>query len=343
MEKMNALVFEKPDGIDALAFREVDYPKPAAGEVVVKVEASALNHRDVWITQGLYAGIKTPIILGSDGAGTVYELGENVLENWLHKPVLINPSLNWGDNLRAQQKKFRILGLPDNGVQAEFVCVPVENIVQKPDYLSFAEAAAIPLAGLTGYRALFTQGNLQAGQTVLITGIGGGVASLMLLMAVAAGANVLVTSGNEEKIERAKSAGAIGGANYRSDDWAEKISAAAGENGVDLIIDSAGGEGFDNLLNIVNPGGKIVFFGATAGNPPGINLRKIFWKQVTVQGTTMGTQTDFSEMVHFFEKHHIHPLVDGPFDWQDYPEAFRRMASGEQFGKIVVRHDVSGS
>ncbi|MCB0288226.1 MAG: zinc-binding dehydrogenase, partial [Calditrichaeota bacterium] len=94
---------------------------------------------------------------------------------------------------------------------------------------------------------------------------------------------------------------------------------------------------------IVNPGGRIVFFGATAGNPPGINLRKIFWKQVTVQGTTMGTQTDFSEMVHFFEKHHIHPLVDGPFDWQNYPDAFRRMASGEQFGKIVVRHDVSGS
>ena len=339
MKTMKALVFEKVEGLKGLVFRDdVPYPEPGEDDVVVKVHASALNHRDVWITHGQYAGIKTPVILGSDGAGVVHEVGKNVPGEWVGKTVLINPAMDWGPNPRAQQKSFRILGLPDNGTQAAYVRVPFSNIVPKPDYLSFEEAAAIPLAGLTGYRALFTQGKLNADQTVLLTGIGGGVAALMLQMATATGARVLVTSGSDEKIERAIKMGAAGGANYRTKEWGQTLRDLAGSQGIDLIVDSAGGEGFDELINIVNPGGKLVFFGATAGNPSQVNLRKIFWKQLTLQGTTMGTEKDFSGMVRLFESHQIHPVIDGPYPWDAYIDAYARMEKGQQFGKIVVRH-----
>ena len=339
MKKMKALVLEKIEGLKGLVFRDdVPYPKPGDDDVIVKVYASALNHRDVWIIHGQYAGIKTPVILGSDGAGVVHEVGKNVAPSWIGKAVIINPAIDWGPNPRVQQKSFRILGLPDDGTQAEFVRVPFRNIFPKPDYLTFEEAAAIPLAGLTGYRALFTQGKLNADQTVLLTGIGGGVAALMLQMATAIGARVLVTSGSDEKIERAIKMGAASAANYRSNKWGQTLKEIAGSRGIDLIVDSAGGESFDELINIINPGGRLVFFGATAGNPSQINLRKIFWRQLTLKGTTMGTENDFSGMVRLFESHQIHPVIDGPYPWHNYIEAYSRMEKGQQFGKIVVRH-----
>ncbi|RMF58037.1 MAG: alcohol dehydrogenase [Calditrichaeota bacterium] len=333
---MKAIVFQEKKNFDSLKIKEVPDPQPGPGEVVVEVKASALNHRDVWIIQGLYAGIKTPIILGSDGAGVVKEVGDGVDSGWIGQEVIINPSLDWGENPRVQGKNYRILGLPDNGTQAELVKVPSVNIVPKPRYLSFPEAAAIPLAGLTGYRALFTQGKLKCGETVLLTGIGGGVAALMFQMALAAGARVLVTSGSDEKLERAVQSGAAGGANYRNEEWAKEIQQLAGERGIDLIVDSAGGDGFDHLINLVNPGGRICFFGATRGNPSTLTLRRIFWKQLTIQGTTMGSPQDFYEMVRLFEQHQIHPIIDGPYTFEDYRTAYQRMMDGAQFGKIVI-------
>ncbi len=284
-------------------------------------------------------GITVPIILGSDGAGVVHAIGEGVDEIWLNKSVMINPSLNWGGNPRAQQQDFRILGLPDNGTQAEYVVIPANNLADKPAYLTFEEAAAIPLGGLTGYRALFTQGALTKGQTILITGAGGGVAALMLQMALAVGASVLVTSGSDEKIKRALDAGAAGGVNYKAENWPKEIKKLAGNGGIDLIVDSAGGDGFDELCSIVNPGGRIVFFGATVGNPSFVNLRKIIWKQITVQGTTMGNETDFANMVNLFKSYKIKPIVDGPHAFSEFRKAYQRMMNGEQFGKIVLAVD----
>lgn len=336
MKTMKAIIFQEKKNFDSLQIQEVPYPQPGAGEATVALKAAALNHRDVWIIQGLYAGIKTPIILGSDGAGVVQEVGEGVEKSWVGKAVIINPSLDWGDNPRVQGKNYRILGLPDDGTQAEYVKVPAGNIVEKPEYLSFEEAAAIPLGGLTGYRALFTQGNLKAGETVLLTGIGGGVAALMMQMALAAGARVLVTSGREEKIERAVKAGAAGGVNYRSEGWGKEIARLAGAHGVDLVVDSAGGDGFDELVSLVNSGGRIVFFGATRGNPSTLTLRRIFWKQLTIQGTTMGSRQDFYEMIRLFERHQLKPIIDGPYAFDDYRTAYERMMKGEQFGKIVI-------
>ena len=339
MKTMKAIVFREKNNFDSLQIKEVPYPEPQAGEAIVEIKAAALNHRDVWITKGLYAGIRVPIILGSDGAGIVHQIGDGVEETWLEKPVIVNPALDWGDNPRAQQRSFRILGLPDDGTQAQFVKVPVKNLEVKPEHLSFEAAAAIPLGGLTGYRALFTQGKLSGGQTVLITGIGGGVAALMQQMALAAGATALVTSGSDAKIEQAINTGASGGASYKDENWAKKIAELAGNNGVDLVIDSAGGNGFDDLCSIVNPGGRIVCFGATVGNPSQLNLRKIFWKQITIQGTTMGNEDDFANMVNLFKTHQIQPVIDGPFPFSEYRDAYLRMINGEQFGKIVLVPD----
>jgi len=337
MKTMQAIVLNEVKKFDSLKLQEVPYPDPGPGEVVVQIKAAALNHRDVWIVQGLYAGIKVPVILGSDGAGVIHQIGEGVPEEWLGKTVLINPSLNWGNDPAVQGKNYQILGMPQNGTQAEFVRVPAANVVENPDYLSWEEAAALPLAGLTGYRALFTRGKLQAGETVLLTGIGGGVASLMLKMAIAAGAVVVVTSGDEQKIARAVESGALGGANYKEPDWPQKIREILGNRPIDLVVDSAGGEGFEPLISLVKPGGRLVFFGATAGNPPELNLRRIFWKQLNLLGTTMGNEQDFARMIRLFETHRIQPLIDQVFPFSRFRKAYQRMMEGRQFGKIVLK------
>ncbi len=338
METMQAVLLTQPGSLEHLKLDTVVVPKPGVGEVLVEVRASALNHRDVWIVQGRYPNIKTPVILGSDGAGVIREVGEGVDPGCVGRDVIINPSLNWGNNPRVQSPQYKILGLPDNGTQAEYVVVPIQNVVDKPDYLTFEEAAAIPLGGLTGYRALFTQGELRAGETVLLTGIGGGVATLMLKMALAAGARVLVTSGSDEKIKKAVNLGAMGGANYKEEGWGEKLLALAEPTGIDLIVDSAGGDGFFELTRIVNPGGRIVFFGATAGNPSKLDQRRMFWKQITLQGTTMGSPRDFYEMVRLFDVHKIKPPIDRVFPLTEFRAAYLRMWKGEQFGKIVLQH-----
>src|SRR5215831_2271910 len=255
---------------------------PESGEAVVAIRCAALNHRDVWIQKGLYAGLKFPIILGSDGAGVVIETGSGVDPAWRGKEVIINPSIAWGESERWQGKDFRILGLPDNGTFAERVKVPATQLVSKPAHLDFAHAAALPLAGLTAYRALFSRAGLVSGERVLVTGIGGGVALFALQFALAAGATVYVTSGSDEKLARAKQLGAAGGANYRKESWFKDLKRV----GFDVIIDSAGGKGFSQLTNLAAPGGRIAFFGATLGNPAELDLRRIFWKQLNVLGST---------------------------------------------------------
>lgn len=333
---MKAVVFKEEKQFDGLVLKDVPTPQPGAGEALVRIKAAALNLRDVWIVKGQYPGIKVPVILGADGAGVVSAVGEGVDEKWLNSEVIINPSLNWGNDPRVQQKNYKILGLPVNGTQADFVVVPQSNLLKKPQHLSFGEAAALPLAGLTGYRALFRQGNLQKGETVLITGIGGGVASLMLQMAVAHGAAVVVTSGSEDKIKRAKQLGALGGANYQHPDWNKEIASLLEGRQIDLIVDGAGGAGFNKLLQLVKPAGKIVVYGATAGKPPDLHLYRLFWKQITVQGTTMGNAEDFQNMVRFIELHQLKPVIHKIYPLQDFKAAYLEMNEKKQFGKIVM-------
>jgi zinc-binding alcohol dehydrogenase/oxidoreductase len=329
---MKALVL---DGIkQALTLKDVNKPILEKGEVLVKIKAAAFNRRDWWIQQGKYAGLKFPIILGSDGSGIVSEVFDAKDEHWVGKSVVINPSNNWGDNENYQSKDFKILGLPDDGTFAEYVKVKAENIAAIPAHLSFTEAAAVPLAGLTAFRALFTKAKLQAGENILIVGVGGGVASFALQWAVHTGANVYVTSGSNDKIAKAKTLGAKDGVSYKDKDWDQQLLSLV--NGFDVIIDSSIGEGFAKHINYVNPGARIVFFGATLGDLPAINARVLFWKQIQLLGSTLGTAKEFAAMLHFIEEHQIHPVIKNVFKIEDAESAIQLMNSSEQFGKIVL-------
>src|SRR5215204_4869973 len=219
---MKAVRLHELEGPEGLHYEDVDDPQPGEGEIVVKLHNAALNRRDVFATQGMYPGV-TPDILpgipGSDGSGEVYATGDGAEGPDEGAEVVINPALYWGDDPRIPGKDYRILGLPDDGTYAQLIKVPADHVFPKPSHLSHEEAAAVPLAALTAYRALFTRGQLREGETVLVTGIGGGVATFLVQMASAAGATVFVTSGSEEKIERAKELGAVGSDTYGTENW----------------------------------------------------------------------------------------------------------------------------
>ncbi len=306
----------------------------AAGELVVRLKAAALNRRDYWITQGMYPGIEPPVVLGSDGAGVVSQLGSGVDSSWLGREVLINPGLDWGDDQAAQSSQFTILGQPRDGTFAAEVAVPATQVHDKPAHLDWREAAALPLAGVTAFRSLFSQGEVRRGETVLITGIGGGVATMALQFAVAAGANVWVTSSSSEKIDRAVGLGAKGGFDYRDEGWAKACAKSAGAPST--IIDSAGGAGYASLVNLAAAGGRIVNYGATAGPPDKLDLFKVFWKQLRLQGSTMGSPQDFVAMLAFVAQHAIAPVIDATFGLSQGQRAIELMESSPQFGKYVL-------
>ncbi|ALD20398.1 zinc-binding alcohol dehydrogenase family protein [Hymenobacter sp. DG25A] len=331
---MQALVL---DGINQpLQLRDVPPPSAGPGELLVQVHAAALNHRDVWIQKGQYAGLRFPCILGSDGAGLVSAVGEGVSADWLGQKVLINPGHNWGENPRAQGKAFTIVGLPEQGTFAEYLRVPAQYVHPMPPHLTFAQAAALPLAGVTAYRAVFTRAGLQANERVLVTGIGGGVALLAMQMAVARGAQVWVTSGSEEKIARAVALGAQGGINYKTEGWAMALAKEAG-GPFDVIVDSAAGPAFAQLVDVAAAGGRIVFYGGTLGAIPQLPPAKIFWKQLSILGSTMGTEQDFAELLALVTEHQLKPVVDEVLPLDEGESAMRRMDNGQQFGKIVLQ------
>jgi len=329
---MKAIVLEGPD--QPLAFKEVDKPVLAPGEALVQVKAAALNRRDYWITIGKYAGIKYPIILGSDGAGIVAEVGSDADKHWIGQEVIINPGYGWGDDPDFQSDDFKILGLPADGTFAEYVKVQAQHLHPKPAHLTWEQAAAIPLAALTTYRALFTKGKAKKGDKVLISGVGGGTGTFALQFAVAAGCQVFVTSGSGAKIERARQLGAAAGVNYKAQDWADQLHQLAG--GFDVIIDSALGDDFVKLPDLCNPGGRIVIFGGTAGNIPALNGRKIFWRQLQIIGTMMGSPDDFKAMLELINEHKIVPVIDEVFPLAQAARAISKMEHSTQFGKIVL-------
>lgn len=326
-----------------------DRPTPTAGtgEVLVQLKAAALNHRDVFIQQGLYPGIKLPVILGSDGAGIVASVGQGVDPTWIGQPVLINCAMNWGENPNVYGPDFRILGMPDNGTFADFVAVDARYIHPKPAHLTFGQATALPLAGLTAWRALMSRARLNTAslatpERVLITGIGGGAALFAFQFAMATKCEVWVTSGSDEKLEKAKTLGAAGGVNYKNPDWHKLLmtQTGGGRSGYfDVIIDSAGGPGFARLIDAAAPGGRIAFYGGTAGNITDIVPAKAFFKQLTILGSTMGTEHEFKQMIDFVVENQIIPIIDSTFLLADTDQAMHRMDQGQGFGKITVNID----
>jgi zinc-binding alcohol dehydrogenase/oxidoreductase len=322
---------------EGLQYEDVDEPEPGSGEIVVRLRNAALNRRDLFATQGMYPGV-TPDILpgvpGSDGSGEVYAKGDGAEGPDEGAEVVINPALYWGDNPRLPGKDYRILGLPDDGTYAQFIKVPSDHVFPKPSHLSHEEAAAIPLGALTAYRALFTRGHLQEGETVFVPGIGGGVATFLVQMAKAAGATVFVSSGDDEKIEQAKELGAEGGVNYNSEDWSKELKSMSG--GVDLSIDSIGGDAFNAQIQLAKPGSRIVVFGSTAGPVPNVMTIMLALKHLDVFGTAMGSPDDFSSMLEFYEKHGLRPVINQTFPLEETAAALNLMQEGEGIGKIVL-------
>lgn len=322
-------------GVNALKMGEVADPVAGAGEAVVTIRAASLNHRDVWIKLGQYSGLKWPCIPGSDGAGVVSAVGAGVDPAWVGREVIVNPGLDWGDSATAQSERFSILGLPRDGTLAEQVSVLAIQLTPKPAHLSWEEAAALPLGGLTAWRAVVTRAAVKPGERVLVSGIGGGVALLAFLFAQAHGAEVWVTSGDSRKLERARDLGAKGGGNYREEGWATDLFKRSG--GFNVVVDSAGGDGFSDLIEIMLPGGRLVVYGATRGNINALTLRKIFWRQVSLLGSTMGSPAEFAAMVKFVEARRLKPVVSDVLPFDRAEEAFNLMERGGQFGKIVLR------
>jgi zinc-binding alcohol dehydrogenase/oxidoreductase len=248
---MKALFQETTEGPEAVRVAEVATPKPKAGEVRVAIKAASVNHREMWIARGLYPGMNLPTTMGCDGAGVVDMLAEGVSGASIGDEVVIYPGLDWGSNRHAPQAAFGLLGMPHAGTIAEYVCVPVENLAPKPAFMTFEEAAATVLTGLTAWRALMFKGQLKAGETLLISGVGGGVATFGLAFAVALGAKVYVTAESEDILARAMEMGALGGLLYTDPEWRKQVGKLTG--GVDVVLDGAPAPSFANYVRAINP------------------------------------------------------------------------------------------
>lgn len=330
---MNAIQLTETGPPEVLAITTVPDPVAGPGEVVVELRAAALNRRDVFVRKGV-APSPLPVIPGSDGAGVIRTLGAGVSGVSEGDEVVIFPSLGWGGGEAAPQPGFRILGGPDDGTYAELIRVPAENVSPKPKRLSWEEAAALPLAGLTAWRALISRAQLRPGETVLVLGIGGGVATFALHIARAAGARVIVTSSSDEKLARATDLGAVAGVNYMSDGWVEQVKAHTG-GGVDVVVDSVGSTWADSV-NCLRPGGRLVVFGGTGGGKVEMAVRPVTMGQVSVLGTTMGSARDFAGLLRAVATQTWAPVIDSVRPLAEAAGAHAREESGEHFGKLVL-------
>jgi len=319
---MKAAFIERTN--EPLTVKETETQTSSSSMKLIQVSCAGLNHRDLWIQKGKYAGIKLPLIPGSDLVG--YSESQK---------VIINPAFNWGTDQSHQSKEFEILGLPSNGSLAEFVLVPATNIYPAPDHLDDFQSAGLPLAGLTAYRALFIKANVKSGEKVFITGIGGGVALFALQFCLATGCTVFVSSSSNDKINRAIALGARGGVNYTNENW--DLEMLEMSQGIDVIIDGAAGNSFGKLLKIMNSGGRISIYGGTQGNIEKISPQILFWKQLSIFGSTMGSPDDFENMLGLVNKYKIVPIIDSVFNLDQVNDAFERMNNGLQFGKIIIQ------
>lgn len=310
----------------------VDVPKPIveSGECLVKVKAAGLNRRDQWIREGMYPGIRPGCVLGSDVCGVV----EEGPSQWVGKEVVVNPNVGWGSNPEVQSSEYSVLGMPQNGGLAEYIKVPTDRLHIKPAHLAVEEAAALPLGGLTAFRATIKKGEASVNKKILVTGAGGGVAQFAIAFSVAAGSETYVTSGSDEKITACMKVGVKSGFNYKNGNWFKETSSYGG---FDTIVDSAGGNQLNNYLKIIKPAGKIVMYGSTAGYPEKLDVFRLFWSQAQIMGSTMGSDQEFEEMIQFVNDHKIKPTIDKVYDLDDYLDAFNRFKSTDHFGNIVIK------
>jgi len=340
---MRAAYIEANGGLEQVLSGEVESPAAGPGEVVVAVKAAALNHLDIWIRKGRPGlNLRFPHVLGSDAAGVVAEVGPGVSRVKAGDEVIINPGLScmrceWC--LRGEHSEcasFGILGAARQGTFAEYVAVPEVNVYPRPGHLSWDEAAALPLAHLTAWRMLFSRGALKAGESVLIHGIGGGVAIAGLQLAKAAGAEVIVTSSSEEKLARAMALGAAHGINYATGSVSESVRGITGGRGVDLVLDTVGASTWALNFEVARKGGRIVHCGVTGGPVAEANVAALYSRHLSVLGSTMGSHEDFRRLLRFAEATSLHPVIDSVAPLEQAAAQQERMETGGQFGKLVL-------
>lgn len=313
---------------------EIERPEPGAGEVRVALRAAALNHRELWITRGQYPGMQLPCTLGCDGAGVIDAVGAGVSQSLLGTAVLLYPGLEWGEDPRWPAESFGLLGMPGPGTLAQSICVPAAHALPKPDYLSFEEGAAVPLAALTAWRGLITKAALVAGETVLITGVGGGVATFALQIAVASGAKALVTSGSTVTLERARELGAVAGFNYKDESWPKALRKATG--GIDVVLDGAPATAYSGYSRSLKRGGRVVIYGSTGGAQFPCTAPELFLKNLTVVGTNVGTLQELRALLGFLEQNRIKPIIERICALREAGEALSHLERAHAMGKVVV-------
>ena len=316
---MKAIRIHEDGGPEVLRYEDAPDPEPGPGEVLVSLRAASLNHLDIWIRKGL-PSVTKPRILGADGAGIREDTGDE---------VVINPGLEHGD-------RILVIGEHMDGTHAELVAVPETNVYPLPEGLSFEEAAAFPLVFETAYRMLVTKAGLQEGEWVLLWGIGSGVATAGLAIAKALGAQALVTSSSDEKLERARELGADAVVNHADGDVIEAVKEATGGAGVDVVLDHVGEATWQRTLQAVRAGGRIAVCGATSGPNPPAALHRVWWKQLTIYGSTMGTKEDFEGAYELVKSGRARPVVDTVLPLEEARAAHERLEAGKQFGKIVL-------
>ena len=326
---MRAVRIHEDGGPEVLVLEEAPDPVAAEGEVLVRLRASALNHLDVWIRKGL-PSVPKPRILGADGAGVVEALGDGVSGFEVGERVVINPGIEAGGG------RIHVIGEHGDGTNAELIAVPATNVHPIPEDLSFEQAAAFPLVFETAYRMLVTRAGLREGEWVLAWGIGGGVSTAALAVAKALGAQVLVTSSSEAKLERARELGADATVNHATGDVKAAVQEATEGRGIDVVVENVGEATWATSLQVAAPGGRITVCGATSGPNPPAALHRIWWKQLSILGSTMGTGEDFAGAYELVASGRALPVVDSVLPLEEIRAAHERLEAGEQLGKIVL-------
>jgi zinc-binding alcohol dehydrogenase/oxidoreductase len=325
---MKAIRIHEDGGPEVLRYEDVPDPEAGSGEVLIRLRAASLNHLDLWVRQGR-PSVPKPRILGADGAGVIEALGEGVDRFEAGDRVVINPGLAHGPHIT-------VLGEHTDGTHAELAAVPASNVYPVPDGLGFEEAAAFPLVFLTAYRMLSTKAQLREGEWVLIWGAGGGVSTAAFALARALGARTIVTSSSDEKLVRLRELGADAAVNHREGNVAAEVKELTG-GGADVVIEHVGEATWTATLQAARPGARVVVCGATSGPNPPASLHRIWWKELTIYGSTMGTKEDFEGAYELVASGRALPIVDTVFPLAEARAAHERLERGDQLGKVVLR------
>jgi NADPH:quinone reductase-like Zn-dependent oxidoreductase len=312
---------------------ELPVPLCKPNQALIKISAVGLNFRDLRIFEGNYTfKFKYDTIIGSDASGTVVKVGNSVSDFWIGKDVIINPNVLWGSNDDVPSEEFSILGTPENGVFCEYIALNVDRLVVKPQHLNAVQAAALPLTGITAYRAIFTKAQIKSNDNVLITGVSGGVAQIALQFCNSLGAHCWVTTSNQDKAEKALKLGAVGVTDYTKED----IVQALGKVNFDVVIDCSGGFQINSLLKLLKPMGKLVLYGAMNGKTDNFDLFTLYYNQLQVLGTLMGNDKEFQKMIDFVSESQITPIIDCVLPFSAIQMGFDILKQKKHFGKIIL-------